>query len=114
MKADGHRIPDTHIQPVDNDQWCNVNAIQGRALANVNMWNQEENYNAELDMWEIPYFYDNEQYWSNAIKAQIDSKLAEFEEKTCVRMVKVDDENRHGGRQFTSAIKVCVIASSFV
>ena len=108
MKSDGYKIPDTHIQPVDNDQWCNVSVIQGRALANVNMWNQDENYNPELDLWEIPYFFDNEQYWSDAVKQQIESKLAEFEEKTCVRMVKVDNEKQYDGRQFTSTIKVCV------
>ena len=106
MRRDGHRIPDTHIQAVDNDQWCDLGPIRGRALANVNMWNQPENYNAELDMWEVPYYYDPAQQWSLPIQHKIDAKLAEFEEKTCVRMVKVNETKSSERRQFTRAIKV--------
>ena len=57
-------------------------------------------------MWEIPYFFDRNQYWNPAIRTQIKDKLAEFDEKTCVRMVEVDAENKHADRSFESVIKV--------
>ena len=106
LREDGHYIPETHVEQVENDQWCQVGPVRGRALANVNLWNQPENYNPELGMWEIPYFFDRNQYWSPAVTTQIKNKLAEFDEKTCVRMVEVDAENKHADRRFESVIKV--------